>query len=244
MTLGYGDGTFGPSNALSRWQALTFMQRYYDEILGANESADFTRADMMVLLKAINDGTLRGTDTGDGSTAGTSGADEGQRFPDVGPDHYAFEAVEWAAAAGVTLGYGDGTFKPEVALSRWHARVFVERYYDEILGAEQPQNFTRADMMVLLKAINDGTLRDTSTGGFKAVSVGGAHTCGLRADNTITCWGDNTITIGSDLGDADAPSGTFKAVSAGGGHNCGLRADNTITCWGDNAYGQSDAPSA
>ena len=36
------------------------MERYYDEILGADQSDDFTRGDMMVLLKAINDGTLRG----------------------------------------------------------------------------------------------------------------------------------------------------------------------------------------
>ena len=28
-----------------------------------------------------------------------------QRFPDVPVDHYAFEAVEWAAEVGVTTGY-------------------------------------------------------------------------------------------------------------------------------------------
>ena len=39
---------------------------------------------------------------------------QGQRFGDVAPDHYAFEAVEWAAEAGVTVGYGDGTFKPSL----------------------------------------------------------------------------------------------------------------------------------
>ena len=40
-------------------------------------------------------------------------AAQSQRFPDVAPDHYAFEAVEWAAEVGVTTGYTDGTFKPE-----------------------------------------------------------------------------------------------------------------------------------
>ena len=67
-------------------------------------------------------------------------------------DHYAYEAIEWAAEAGVTLGYGDGTFKPALALGRWHALVFMERYYDEILQADESESFTRADMMVLLKA--------------------------------------------------------------------------------------------
>ena len=158
VTLGYSDGTFRPEQALSKWHAVVFIERYYDEILQAEESDDFTRGDMMVLLKAINDGTIRGTESG---TAAESASQQGasQRFPDVAPDHYAFEAVEWAAEVGVTLGYSDGTFRPEQALSKWHAVVFIERYYDEILQAEESDDFTRGDMMVLLKAINDGTIR-------------------------------------------------------------------------------------
>ena len=152
VTRGYGDGTFKPQQPLRRWHAVVFMERYYDEILGADESPAFTRGDMMVLLKAINDGASDG-----GDAAGPS-SDEaaGQRFPDVPTGHYAFEAVEWAAEAGVTRGYGDGTFKPQQPLRRWHAVVFMERYYDEILGADESPAFTRGDMMVLLKAINDG----------------------------------------------------------------------------------------
>ncbi len=163
VTLGYGDGTFRPSVPLGRWHAVVFMERYYDEILQASESADFTRGDMMVLLKAINDGTLRGTEAPGDPTPDSTAVAQGQRFPDVPSDHYAFEAVEWAAEAGVTLGYGDGTFRPSVPLGRWHAVVFMERYYDEILQASESADFTRGDMMVLLKAINDGTLRDTDT---------------------------------------------------------------------------------
>ena len=87
---------------------------------------------------------------------------QSQRFPDVPPDHYAFEAVEWAAEVGVTAGYTDGTFRPEQPLSKRHAVVFMERYYDQILQAEESDNFTRGDMMVLLKAINDGTARDST----------------------------------------------------------------------------------
>ena len=148
VTLGYGDGTFKPSRALGRWHAFVFMERFYDEILQADESEDFTRADMMVLLKAIYDGT---------PSSQTEQALTTQRFLDVPPDHPAFEAVNWAAEAGVTLGYGDGTFKPSRALGRWHAFVFMERFYDEILQADESEDFTRADMMVLLKAIYDGT---------------------------------------------------------------------------------------
>ena len=137
VTTGYTDGTFKPERPLSRRHAVVFMERYYDEILGAEESEDFTRGDMMVLLKAINDGTLRGSEASDGSAPGATGAAQGQRFPDVTADHYAFEAVEWAAEVGVTTGYTDGTFKPERPLSRRHAVVFMERYYDEILQSRR-----------------------------------------------------------------------------------------------------------
>ena len=161
VTTGYDDGTFKPQRPLNRRHAIVFMGRYYDEILGADQSEDFTRGDMMVLLKAINDGALRG-DTPQRTAPGAVGAAQSQRFPDVPAGHYAFEAVEWAADAGVTTGYDDGTFKPQRPLNRRHAIVFMGRYYDEILGADQSEDFTRGDMMVLLKAINDGALRNLS----------------------------------------------------------------------------------
>ena len=62
----------------------------------------------------------------------------------MSPDHYAFEAVEWAAGVGVTTGYTDGTFKPERPLIKRHAVVFMERYHDEILGADGSQKFSSA----------------------------------------------------------------------------------------------------
>ena len=82
--------------------------------------------------------------------ATTVAAQTGQRFSDVPPEHEAFAAIEWAATAGVTTGYDDGTFKSEVPLSKRHAVVFMERYYDQILGAEESQDFTRGDMMRVL----------------------------------------------------------------------------------------------
>ena len=91
------------------------------------------------------------------ATASAVAAQPAQRFQDVPPDHEAFEAVEWAANVGVTLGYDDGTFKPERPLIKRHALVFMERYYDEILQADESEDFTRGDMMIILKAINDGS---------------------------------------------------------------------------------------
>ena len=91
-----------------------------------------------------------------GVAAGSAIAQGLGRFSDVPPDHEAYDAVEWAAEVGLTAGYDDGTFKPARPLSKRHAVAFMERYYDEILQAEQSEDFTRADMMMLLKAIDDG----------------------------------------------------------------------------------------
>ncbi|MDE0657330.1 MAG: hypothetical protein OXH58_12190 [Acidimicrobiaceae bacterium] len=58
MTTGYGDGTFRPSVALSKDHALIFMERFYDDVLQAAESAAFTRGDMMALLHTIHNGSV------------------------------------------------------------------------------------------------------------------------------------------------------------------------------------------
>ena len=95
------------------------------------------------------------------AAAGTVTAQTVQRFSDVPPDHEAFAAVEWAAEVGVTAGYGDGTFRPAVPLPKRHAVVFMERYYDEILGADESEDFTRGDMMALLHEMS-GAIGDQS----------------------------------------------------------------------------------
>ena len=94
------------------------------------------------------------------TAAGTVAAQSTQRFPDVPLEHEAYEAIEWAADVELTLGYDDGTFKPEQPLSKQHAVVFMERYYDQILRAAESPDFTRGDMMMLLHAIAQGTADD------------------------------------------------------------------------------------
>jgi len=50
LTIGYGDGTFGPDDPMKQVEALLFMERFFD--LGLAEG--FTRGDMMGLMHAIN----------------------------------------------------------------------------------------------------------------------------------------------------------------------------------------------
>jgi hypothetical protein len=76
------------------------------------------------------------------------------RFSDV-TDQHPVDAIEWAADLGITQGCDIDRFCPDQPLKRKHARVFMERFYDLVLGAggdDQYANpdFTRADMMALL----------------------------------------------------------------------------------------------
>ena len=71
--------------------------------------------------------------------AGVAGAQVQQRFNDVPTDHYAYEAVNWAVAAGITVGCGDGTnFCPERNLNRAHMVTFLKRYHDWLSSGPLP----------------------------------------------------------------------------------------------------------
>ena len=165
ITLGCDTDKFCPDQSLKRKHARVFIERFYDQVLGADgddqfTNPDFTRADMMALLHSMSapTGTTTTTVPSTGAVAAHS------RFKDVTDDH-PVDAIEWAADVGITLGCDTDKFCPDQSLKRKHARVFIERFYDQVLGADGDDqftnpDFTRADMMVLLKAINDGTVDD------------------------------------------------------------------------------------
>ena len=54
-------------------------------------------------------------------------APEEASFPDVPIDHPFFVPVEWLATTGVTSGFGDGTFRPGVAVTRGSMAAFLYR---------------------------------------------------------------------------------------------------------------------
>ena len=65
------------------------------------------------------------------AVVGTVAAQGSQRFEDVAPDHYAYEAVNWAVDNGITRGCGDGTnFCPARTLNRGEVVTFLKRYHD------------------------------------------------------------------------------------------------------------------
>ena len=66
VTTGYDDGTFRPEQPLSFRHATVFLARYYEEILGADVSADFTRSDMMRVLYEMAGAPGQGSSSSDG----------------------------------------------------------------------------------------------------------------------------------------------------------------------------------
>ena len=50
-------------------------------------------------------------------------------FPDVPTDHWAFKYVEYIRGEGVTEGYPDGTYRPEVEVTRDQMAVYVQRAF-------------------------------------------------------------------------------------------------------------------
>lgn len=53
LTAGWPDGTFRPEQPLHRSHAIVFIDRFYEQVLQATESDNFTRGDMMTLLHTI-----------------------------------------------------------------------------------------------------------------------------------------------------------------------------------------------
>ena len=64
-----------------------------------------------------------------------------QRFDDVPPEHYAYEAVSWAANLGITVGCGDGSnFCPDRTLTRAEIVTFLYRYDRSVRGASDDES--------------------------------------------------------------------------------------------------------
>ncbi len=60
--------------------------------------------------------------------------DEGQLFPDVPKDNYAYDAVRWANAYGIVLGFNDGTFGYAKEVTREQLVTFLFRFAKNYAG--------------------------------------------------------------------------------------------------------------
>jgi hypothetical protein len=63
--------------------------------------------------------------------AGEPVVDIEQQFSDVPPEHPFYDAIQWLADAGITEGFGDGTFQPASPIARDAVSAWLWRYAGE-----------------------------------------------------------------------------------------------------------------
>lgn len=70
---------------------------------------------------------------------------EPRSFIDVADDHWFAYAIRSLAAAEVTVGYADGTYRPDTEVSRWHMSLFLKRAAAYSWGTWRVLSTGRAD---------------------------------------------------------------------------------------------------
>ncbi|WP_162287876.1 S8 family peptidase [Indiicoccus explosivorum] len=145
---GYKDKTFRPADTITRGEAVMMLGRAYGlngeqrqtvfSDVGVNHSASgFVQSGYEAgLLAGFEDGTFRPDQpvtraemailisNAYGLFAGEAGANP---FSDVSPSMAAYEEILALAGAGVTVGYPDGTFRPETHMTRAMFSVFLAK---------------------------------------------------------------------------------------------------------------------
>ncbi|WP_050613980.1 S-layer homology domain-containing protein [Bacillus testis] len=155
---GYKDGTFRPNQSVTREQAAIMIGRWldYDGKPQKTIFPDVSPASVAsgYIQEAVNDGIIQGFK--DGTFRPTQTVTRGQMaiflsrafdlteadqvtFKDVSPSSAAYPYIGKLIHANITYGYEDGTFKPNLAVTRGQFAAFMNRaiefelsqYYDE-----------------------------------------------------------------------------------------------------------------
>jgi hypothetical protein len=155
ISTGFADGGFHPSSPISRQAMAAFLHRLALSpplVLGAPTFADvaasspfFEDVEWMhqeAITDGFPDGTFHPLDPVSRQAmaaflhrvAGEPGpAGAPPYFSDVPNSHPFFADVQWMYQAGVTTGFGDGTFHPSDPVSRQAMAAFLERMADDVV---------------------------------------------------------------------------------------------------------------
>ena len=150
----------------------------------------------------------------------------GTRFPDVDGSHRWAAHIERFAELGVTRGYTDGTFRPDVTVSRAHMASFLARAFD--LPAAEPKGFGDVEG----HGHEDNINRIAAVG----ITVG----CGDRTNycpSRLTSRAEMAVFISRAIKYIESPeaapvTGDLPTLAVGYSRTCMVRADGTIACWG------------
>lgn len=153
---GYTDGTFKPAKPLTRLQAVTMLLRA-DGVTDL-KTPNPKMTDMKPgntgyaeVAKAVQLGIISGKVAKDGSSYFDPNGpltraemakilvesqkyklDKTNAYSDVAPTNRFRDYISTLTAAGITIGYTDGTYKPNLAVTRQHFSVFVARMLDDV----------------------------------------------------------------------------------------------------------------
>ena len=151
ITEGTNGNTFRPDMPCTRAQMVTFLWRAAGKPEPATTKNPFADLDenayyYKAVLWAYENGITLGAGDGkfdpDGIVTRAQSVTflfralhgsvaSGNRFTDVDPDAYYYEAVLWAAKNGITLGTGDGMFSPDDDCLRAQIMTFLYRAYHD-----------------------------------------------------------------------------------------------------------------
>ncbi|MEH6943083.1 C40 family peptidase [Bacillus sp. JJ722] len=151
--------------------------------------------------------------TGAKRVLNTDGSQSSSKFPDLGTDHFAYDAINTLTSQGVISGYQDGTFRPNDNVTRGQAAAIINRVLKhtattDVSFQDVSSNHTFAKEIAAIKELGiingfpDGTFRpnDIMTRAQMAAIVKNAFN--LKQPNISS---SNSDPVYSDVG----PNNTF-----------------------------------
>ncbi|SIQ30029.1 InlB B-repeat-containing protein [Domibacillus enclensis] len=111
VILGFSDGTFRPDQAVTRAQVAAIASRWVGNVCKENPDS-----------------------------ALCTPSKEAAAFTDVAADHWAATSIKHASSVGIINGFGNGSFKPEQAITRAQAVVMLNRLFERgpLNGVSEP----------------------------------------------------------------------------------------------------------
>ena len=170
ISSGYSDKTFRGTSAAARQDMAAFLWRASnlpsyrasaedkEAFTDVNEDTSHAQDIWWLAAKGIStgypDGTFKGQDTVvrqdmaaflyrlAGSPAYTPSQADKKQFVDVTEKTPHAREIWWMASIGLTQGYGDGTFRPQNAVTRADMAAFMHRFYNAFSQHDQFRNWT------------------------------------------------------------------------------------------------------
>lgn len=170
ISSGYSDKTFRGTSAVARQDMAAFLWRASnlpsyrasaedkEAFADVNEGTSHAQDIWWLAAKGIStgypDGTFKGQDTVvrqdmaaflyrlAGSPAYTPSQADKKQFVDVTEKTPHAREIWWMVSTGLTQGYGDGTFRPQNAVTRADMAAFMRRFYNAFSQHDQFRNWT------------------------------------------------------------------------------------------------------